>query len=138
MGYTTEFMGQFKLSKQLTLNQYNELRKIISPTRHENFPSYYCHWDLNYEGLALEWDGGEKFYEYIWWLEYIIKEYLDPWGITLNGDVKYSGEDADDNGTISVVENIVSVFENESVKDLRTENERLKKRIAELEEELDE
>ena len=29
----------------------------------------------------LEWDGGEKFYEYVKWLEYVIKYIFKGWGL---------------------------------------------------------
>jgi len=73
-------------------------------------PSLWCQWRPNEEGDAIEWDGGEKFYEYIPWITYIIKSILAPKGYVLNGDVKWRGEEWEDTGTISIVENQVIIL----------------------------
>jgi len=71
-------------------------------------PGLWCQWVPNMEGTAIEWDGGEKFYNYIEWLAYIIDNFLRPWGYVLNGEVQWRGEDWDDAGTIVVKNNDVS------------------------------
>lgn len=71
-------------------------------------PGLWCHWIPSAEGTEIIWDGGDKFYEYIPWLKYLIGHFLNPWGYTLNGQVTWKGEDADDKGVIDVVDNIVS------------------------------
>lgn len=68
----------------------------------EDQPGLWCQWVPDETGQAIEWDGGEKFYKYVEWLEYLIDNFLKPWGITLAGSVEYRGEDWDDTGTISV------------------------------------
>ena len=55
------------------------------------------------------WNGGEKFYNYIEWLEYLIKNLLEPWGYALNGEVTWQGEERDDIGKLIVTNNKVSV-----------------------------
>ena len=57
----------------------------------------------------IVWDGAEKFYKYVQWLEFLIDTYLRPWGYTLNGTVDYKGASADDFGRIIVVDNEVTV-----------------------------
>lgn len=71
-------------------------------------PSLWCQWIPSQDGKFLEWDGGEKFYEYIDWIEYIIKNFLEPKGYVLNGEVRWRGEDFNDAGTIVVKKNKVS------------------------------
>lgn len=71
-------------------------------------PSLWCQWIPTNDGDGIVWDGGEKFYEYVEWLEYIIEMYLKPWGYTLNGEVEWFGEDPDDRGKILVDNNLVS------------------------------
>ena len=56
---------------------------------------------------SIVWDGGEKFYEYVKWLEYLIEHFLKPWGYKLNGDVTWQGEESDDRGMIRVTDNKV-------------------------------
>jgi hypothetical protein len=62
----------------------------------------------NDDGTAIVWDGGEKFYEYVDWIEYLINNFLQPWGYVLNGEVEWFGEDRDDRGLIVVDNNAVS------------------------------
>jgi hypothetical protein len=57
------------------------------------------------------WDGNEKFYHYAEWLEYLIGHFLAPWGYTLNGTVKWVGEDPADSGVIEVENNRVTTRE---------------------------
>lgn len=65
-------------------------------------PSLWCQWRPSNSGAVLAWDEGEKFYEYIAWLEYLIKHFFSRWGHVLNGDVEWTGESVDDRGCIRV------------------------------------
>ena len=82
-------------------------------------PGLWCQWTPNEDGTELEWDGGEKFYEYTEWLYYLINKILAPNGYVLNGEVDWSGEESGDVGTIHVIDNIVYVngtlFNNDNV-----------------------
>jgi hypothetical protein len=71
-------------------------------------PGLWCQWAINEEENCLEWDGGEKFYNYEEWLDYLIENFFEPLGYVLNGDITWEGEDSDDVGTIHVEDNIVS------------------------------
>ena len=70
-------------------------------------PSLWCQWVPSNDGTSIVWDGGEKFYHYVEWIEYLIKHFLKPWGYTLNGEVEWYGEDANDRGLIVVDNNVV-------------------------------
>lgn len=72
-------------------------------------PSLWLQWVPTETGKYLEWDGEEKFYNYIEWLEYIIEKVLIPNGYKLNGEVEYYGEEADDKGTIAIIDNNIIV-----------------------------
>lgn len=72
-------------------------------------PSLWLQWIPTENGKYLEWDGEEKFYNYIEWLEYIIEKILTPNGYKLNGEVEYYGEEADDKGTIAIIDNNIIV-----------------------------
>lgn len=76
-----------------------------SPPNHQ--PGLWCQWVPNDDGSAIVWDGGEKFYAYVEWLEYLIKNFLAPWGYVLNGEVEWIGEDSNDRGKIVVKNNTV-------------------------------
>jgi hypothetical protein len=160
MGYTTNFEGEFKLDKPLTVAQIDYLRAfratrrmkrdaskvglLSDPKRHavdlpigefgEYFvgneanygqdrdesvldgnspppsqPGLWCQWEPNGDGTGICWDGGEKFYYYVEWLEYIVERFLKPWGLTLSGEVEWRGEDPSDLGLISVKGNVITV-----------------------------
>ena len=164
MGYDTEFEGSFKLSRRVTPDEFDYMRRF-NFTRHEAFdvdkliaefgdsrglkglgygergeyyvsaidghcarenacivrggymyrPRHYqygdekeispnCHWKLTDDGMRLVWDGGEKTYDYIEWLDVTIGIF-EHWGITLSGSVNWHGDDDDDDGNITVLEN---------------------------------
>lgn len=71
-------------------------------------PGLWCQWALTPDGTELEWDGTEKFYAYIPWLKYFIAHFFEPWGIKLNGEVEWEGEDRTDRGIIVITDNKVS------------------------------
>lgn len=70
-------------------------------------PGLWCGWTVDDDG-NITWDGAEKFYEYVAWLEFLVNTYLRPWGYVLNGTIDYQGEDDDDFGRIIVADNQVS------------------------------
>lgn len=72
-------------------------------------PGLWCHWVPSVDGRHIEWDGGEKFYDYGPWLEYVVTHFLKPWGRVLNGTVRWSGEDSGDLGSLIVTNNGVVV-----------------------------
>jgi hypothetical protein len=73
-------------------------------------PGLWCQWVPTEDGTGIVWDSGEKFYAYIEWIEYLIANFLAPWGYTLNGTVEWLGEDADDRGQIVIKDNVVKVL----------------------------
>lgn len=77
-------------------------------------PSLWCQWTPTIDGMAIEWDGGEKFYEYVPWIRYIIEKVLAPRGYVLTGDVEWRGEDWDDMGVISISNNKVNAYRRKS------------------------
>lgn len=159
MGYTTDFIGEFKLDKPLTkehldyLLAFAETRRMKrdpgktfhfpDPKREavklplgreseffvgdkEDFggkytedildsnyppvtqPGLWCKWIPNKEGTAIVWNGAEKFYDYVEWLNYIIVNFLSKWDYKLNGEVEWQGEDRGDMGLIVVKNNEVT------------------------------
>jgi hypothetical protein len=68
-------------------------------------PGLWCQWVVSNDGSVLEWDGGEKFYEYGDWLRYLIEHFLSKWGRTLEGKIYWQGEESDDRGIIYVHKN---------------------------------
>lgn len=78
-------------------------------------PGLWNQWRPSDDGTNIAWDGGEKFYKYIEWLEYLITNFLEPWGYKLNGEVEWESESSDDIGKIVVTDNVVEAFEAERV-----------------------
>ncbi len=80
-------------------------------------PGLWCQWIVTDDRQFLEWDGGEKFYNYVEWLEYIINSVLphiveegdEP--LSLTGAITWAGEEPEDLGRILVNNNVVTVQE---------------------------
>lgn len=70
-------------------------------------PGLWCQWIPSEDGTTIGWDGGEKFYDYVDWIKYLIDRLLAPWGYKLNGTVTWLGEDPDDRGRIVIADNLV-------------------------------
>ena len=75
----------------------------------DSLPGLWCQWTVNREGDRLEWDGGEKFYNYHEWLQYLITHFFDKWGVKLSGVIQWQGEDRADFGLIVVENNSIGV-----------------------------
>jgi len=71
-------------------------------------PGLWCQWIPTDDGSELVWNGGEKFYNYVEWLDYLIDKILAPRGYTLNGECQWFGEERDDVGVIIVKNNVVT------------------------------
>ncbi|MCI0455552.1 MAG: hypothetical protein L0Z62_01065 [Gemmataceae bacterium] len=71
-------------------------------------PGLWCQWCPNKDGTAIVWDQGEKFYDYVEWLKYLIEHFLAPWGYVLNGEMEWQGEEDEDRGKLIVKDNDVS------------------------------
>lgn len=73
-------------------------------------PGLWCQWVIEGtpDDCQLVWDGSEKFYEYTAWLEYLINNFFNPWGVTLNGEIFWQGEEPTDMGKIVVTDNVVT------------------------------
>jgi len=127
MGYDTFFVGSFDLDKKLddeTLEMVGKLNEYSESFDNEDSDSFinsnpqfekprvdfthsYCQWIPTEDAMSITYDGQEKFYDYIVWLEYLI-QVLDSRGYKLNGDVRFGGEDCwNDHGYIKVRDNVV-------------------------------
>ncbi len=93
--------GNYGQDKDTSILEYN------IPPRGQ--PGLWCGWTVGERGDTIEWDGGEKFYSYVEWLEYILEHFLIPWGYKLNGSVTFQGESIEDRGKILVRDNKVTV-----------------------------
>ncbi len=81
---------------------------VLDPnTPPDGQPGLWCQWTPGRNGDTIEWDRGEKFYDYCEWLEYLIAHFLNPWGYSLSGCVEWCGEEERDTGEILVIDNKV-------------------------------
>jgi hypothetical protein len=97
-----DYNGDWELHEKLEIELNKDKRRQ---------PSLWLQWVLNDEGTQLVWDGGEKFYKYIEWLEYLVQHFFEPWGIKLNGSVTWEGEESSDVGKIVITDNVIEVYE---------------------------
>jgi hypothetical protein len=79
-------------------------------------PSLWCQWISSEDGKFIQWDGSEKFYEYIAWLKYIIENFLmDKYW--LEGEVSWFGEDLNDVGKIICKKEKIVIINNNNTKE---------------------
>lgn len=148
MGYTTEFFGQIKVEPPLNAEEIEYLKKFAGTRRMlrskgpyfvdgtgfkgqgddpdvidhneppNGQPGLWCHWVPTDDGTAIEWDGGEKFYEAEVWMKYLIRHFIcwrplangaEDWlphfgEHRCNGEIEAQGERSDDHWFL-VVEN---------------------------------
>jgi hypothetical protein len=95
--------GNYGQDKDVSVIEHN--------TPPEGQPGLWCGWTVNDAGTHLEWDGAEKFYNYIEWLRYLIDNFFKPWVCYLNGEITWQGEDDTDKGKIIVTDNEIEVRE---------------------------
>jgi hypothetical protein len=103
-----QFHGAFAFNRALTLTEFNVLNDFTGK-RHENpYPSAYCQWEATRDGQGLKWDGEEKFRAFKEWLPVLMREFFVPWGLILNGEVVWQGEEIQDRGLILIEANTIT------------------------------
>jgi hypothetical protein len=70
-------------------------------------PGVRCCWSIAAHGDLIAWDGCEKFSNGAEWLQYLVTTFVQRWGYTLEGAVRWRGED-DATGTLSASAHKVS------------------------------
>lgn len=65
-------------------------------------PGLWCKWTVTDDGKHLEWDGAEKFYAYVPWLNYLTEHFFRRWDNLPSGTIAWRGEDRSDVGVIRV------------------------------------
>lgn len=95
--------GEYFLDEDYDYQENPSVLDINRPPQTQ--PGLWCQWIITEDRKHLAWDGGEKFYEYIEWLQYMIDNFFTPSGFFLNGSVEWQGEDPGDTGTIVLKNN---------------------------------
>ena len=107
-GYGIE--GEFYYNKNTNDFGQEEDKNIINYNKPpKTQPGLWNNWKPSECGMFLEWDGGEKFYKYVEWIKYLIKNIIEPDNLKLNGTVQWRGEECEDYGTITIKDNQVSI-----------------------------
>jgi hypothetical protein len=101
--------GYYVGGEEYSSDRTNDVEDHNKPPQGQ--PGLWCQWKPTEDGTAIEWDGGEKFYDYIDWMKYIIAHFLKPWGIVANGRITWQGEEHGDTGTLIVENNEVCTVE---------------------------
>lgn len=99
--------GEFYVEGKGFMGQDREDNIIDNNRPPSTQPGLWLQWVPTEDGTAIVWDEGEKFYNYVEWIEYLIEKILAPRGYILNGKVDWRGEDFDDLGCIIIENNQV-------------------------------
>ena len=121
MGYSTGFAGSFRTNRVVDEETYRLLHGLATTRRMKrklpktfgvdgefyiqddergivdknrpprSQPSLWCGWLIQPDRRTIQWDGHEKFQEYIPWLIYLIR-LLRRRGYTLSGNVAWQGK----------------------------------------------
>ena len=101
--------GEFYVDGTCFRGQHDDPSVINHNRPPRTQPGLWCQWKPTDDKKGIEWDGGEKFYDYIEWLVYIIKNFLAAKKYILDGKVRWEGEDPADTGTITVINNEIKI-----------------------------
>jgi hypothetical protein len=153
MGYTTEFTGAIEIEPPLNQAEVDYLNKFAHTRRMKRDrgpyfvngsgamgqgsdpdiqdhnlpplgqPGLWCKWVPSYDGCFIEWNGFEKFYDSVEWMQYLIDHFLKPGAYAskindpqfseftfdhvLNGTIDAQSEDPDDMWRLVVKDNVV-------------------------------
>lgn len=148
IGYTTDFSGSIKVYPPLNAAEIEYVNRFARTRRMdreegpyyavddgdfgqrttpgirdynrppEGQPGLWCQWRPTDDGTAIEWDGGEKFYDSPEWMTYVIDHFLKPGAVAnlpflqknhvCNGQILAQGEDPHDRWTLEVTDNVVT------------------------------
>lgn len=74
----------------------------------DDCPGLWCDINISEDNSELTLVDGKN-YEYVKWLEWLIKYFFEPAGYILNGNIEFQGEEHSDSGTITANDNHISV-----------------------------
>lgn len=109
MGYTTSFTGEITIDPPLAPEQVERLNKFCNERHGESgHPGVWCDLSFSADGTKFGWNGSEKTYVLDAWVQYLIRDYLQPWGVVANGELFAQGEEAGDVWKLVVKDNVVT------------------------------
>ena len=83
---------------------------VVSDRPPSTQPGAWCQWVPSKTGDYYGWDGNEKFYDYVEWIKYLVKNWFTPHEYKLNGRVSWFGEDREDMGRIDIMDNEIVIL----------------------------
>jgi hypothetical protein len=111
--------AEYYVGSMVLMGQDCDSLSVVHPNEPPtNQPSLYCNWIPSTEGDFLQWDGNDSFHYPSEWLDYLIDNFLRPWGVIVNGCVEWRGEKGDETntGTITVVNNSYVITKKTEIK----------------------
>lgn len=94
MGYTTTFTGVITITPALNETEKNQADYWrFCNDKIDDAPRSYCQWEVTHNGDELEWDGGEKFYYPVEWMQWLIDQFPEH---QFSGELIAQGEEAGD------------------------------------------
>lgn len=102
--------GEYFVGGEGEYGQNDDISVVDCNTAPSTQPGVWCQWIPDNNGESIVWDNGEKFYNYIEWIRYIITNFITPWGYVLNGEVEWQGERGSNFGKIVISHNVVKTL----------------------------
>jgi hypothetical protein len=93
-----------EMAEALGDDPHRVAKSWASPSTEREYPKPhgYLQWVPAVSMDALVWDKGEKFYDYVEWLKFARNVLRGDYGIELDGQIHWTGEDTKDVGTITI------------------------------------
>jgi hypothetical protein len=110
-GYGVE--GEFYVDGSGFAGQNREANIIDYNRPPKTQPGLWCNWTPTEDGMEIKWNGAEKFYYYVEWIEYLLNKVLLPRGYSLHGAVAWRGEEEGDLGAIQISKGVVRTLKGE-------------------------
>ena len=110
MGYSTEFEGELKFTRELTSTELAAVKKMLwadcsDYPEWKHFKGHYIQFEFTDDFSGIKWDGSEKFYEAVGAVNTLIAEVrktVPDFGLT--GTLYAEGEEADDRWALSIID----------------------------------
>jgi hypothetical protein len=97
MGYSTDFYGVLKTDKEIPAKIAAKMRELSETDTRDithggdhsvarpsgGFPGFHCDFAPTDDNHGIRWNGSEKTYDAVEWIDYLVRTYLGPNGITI-------------------------------------------------------
>lgn len=102
--------GEFFVGEEDFLGQKHSEDVVDYNKEPSTQPSLWCSWEITDDNAGICGPKHRsKFYDYVDWLKYMMKNFFVPWGYTVNGIISWQGEQEDDIGKIIAINSDIVV-----------------------------